>query len=305
MDAIEGKLYSPFLKERWIPFIKRTPGSTRGFKFDHRIESDWERTDATVTKIRSGNGFPIPNFRKLIEEVAIVTLANKQYEMFYRGQTIDYKDCQAIFYKDKKPKTIIYSPICRPEKKDDGTYKLSIRKNIIARRYDELYKLIDFIPKKRNYHPEYHFSLFQHYGILPTPLIDITQSLRVAATFALRGSQTGYVYVFGLPFPNQSISHYTDMGIVLVKLQNICPVQALRPRYQEGYLVGKYPFYSVKEDSDNLARRLVAKFFLDNTKGDFWDADFQPMPDDVLFPKNDTLELELQEVKRSFHKKYN
>jgi hypothetical protein len=304
MNPIEGKLYSPFQKEKWNSFVKMTPDTERGFDFGHTVETVWERLDATVTKIRTGNGFLIKNFRELIEEVAIVTISNKSYEMFYRGQSNDYKNSQSIFYKDKKPKTIIYPAICRPEKNEDGSYKHSLRKTQLTKRYNELYNMVDSVAGKRSYLPEYHFALLQHYHICPTPLIDITQSLRVAATFALRDSTTGYVYVFGLPYPNQSISHYTDMGIVLVKLQNVCPVEALRPRYQEGYLVGKYPFYPAKEGADNLARRLVAKFYLDNNTGTFWDSDFQPIPEDVLFPKNDKIELELKRAKNAFFAKY-
>lgn len=224
--------------------------------------------------------------------------------MFYRGQTKDYKDNQSAYYKDKKPKTIIYPSICRPNKNEDGTYKHSIRKAHVKQRYDDLYNIIDMISGGRIYHPEYHFALFQHYNILPTPLIDITQSLRVAATFALRNSTNGYLYVFGLPYPNQSISHYTDMGIVLVKLQNVCPVKALRPRFQEGYLVGKYPYSPSKEGEDNLARRLVAKFRLENYSGNFWDKDFLAMPEDVLYPKEDKVEVQLKKKEEKFIKKY-
>lgn len=300
MNPIEGKLYSPFQREKWNSVIKKNPDSERGFDFEHTTELIWERHNATVAKIRSNSGFPVKSFRELIDEISIVTIRNKTYEMFYRGQTTDYKDSQSIYYKDKTPKTIIYPTICRPEKKEDGAYKHSIRKEQIANRYNQLYNMVDSVAKKRSLLPEYYFALFQHYDIIPTPLIDITQSLRVAASFALRGSKSGFVYVLGLPFPNQSISHYADIGIVLVKLQNICPVNALRPRYQEGYLVGKYPFYPLKEVSDNLARRLVAKFYLDNSNDDFWDTNFQPIPDDVLFPKQDEIEGELQWAKQRF-----
>jgi hypothetical protein len=298
MDAIEGKLYSPFLKTTLRPVFK--PGS----KLVYETHQSWERPGATVNKIRVGDGYPVSTFRQLIDEVALVTLSNKKFEMFYRGQTKDYKDSQSVFYKGKSPKTIIYPSICRPERKGDGSYKHSIRKAHIKNRYDELYDMIDMISGKRTYHPEYYFALLQHYDILPTPLIDITQSLRVAATFALRNSKKGYVYVFGLPYPNQSISHYTDMGIVLVKLQNVCPVTALRPRYQEGYLVGKYPFQRTKEGGDNLARRLVAKFRLENDSRNFWDEDFLPMPEDVLYPKDDKVEVRLIKEKEKFLKNY-
>ena len=111
--------------------------------------------------------------------------------------------------------------------------------------------------------------MFQHYEILPTPLIDITQSLRVAATFALKKNNYGYVYVFGLPYPNQSISYFIDSGIVLLKLQNVIDVHALRTRYQEGYLVGKFPFNYRKTQYDDLANRMVGKFFIDNSDDEF------------------------------------
>src|ERR1700749_3321412 len=122
MDAIEGRLYSPFLKETIKSIYKpgSKPGSKMGFHFDHEIQTHWERLDATVSKIRSSTGFPVKSFRDLVEEVANVTLSNKNYEMFYRGQTTDYKDSQSLFYKDKTPKTIIYPTICRPDRKDIG-----------------------------------------------------------------------------------------------------------------------------------------------------------------------------------------
>lgn len=150
---------------------------------------------------------------------------------------------------------------------------------------------------------ECYMSLFQHYGIIETPLIDITQSLRVAATFAFGDSNSGFLFVFGLPFPNQSISYFTDLGIILLKLQNVVPVNAIRPRYQEGYLVGKFPFSNTKSVSDDLSNRMIAKFKLDNSSGNFWDKYFQPMPEEVLFPKNDKIELELKTLKAEFDSK--
>lgn len=296
MNAIEGKLYSPFLKE------SRKLAFTSNQTFEYETKQDWERSDATVSKIRISNGFPIKSFRDLVEEVAIVTLNNRNYEMFYRGQTIDYKDSQGNFYKSKTPKTIIYPTICRPDRKANDTYKASIRKTHVSERYKDLKRMIELSSGGYFQLDEYYLSLFQHYEILPTPFIDITQSLRVAATFALRNSSTGFLYVFGLPFPNGSISYYVDQGIVLIKLQNVCPPSAYRPRYQEGYLVGKYPVRPTKEASDNLARRLVAKFYLDNTENKFWDKNFTSIPEDVLFPKDDTFEKQLNDLKEKFLK---
>lgn len=276
----------------------------KGFNFDYENEIVWERLDATVNRIRASEGFPVKSFRQLMDEVANVTLSNKNYEMYYRGQNVDYKNNQAVFYKERIPKTTIYPSICRPEKNSDGKPKHSIKKTQITKRYEELSKMIDLVRGRRSYFNEYYYALFQHYDILPTPLIDITQSLRVAATFALRNSTKGFVYVFGLPYPNQSISYFSDLGIVLIKLQNVVPVKAIRPRYQEGYLVGKYPIRPTKTNGDDLANRMVAKFAIDNSGGKFWDKYFQPMPDEILYPTNDEVEDSLTKMKKEYDKKY-
>jgi hypothetical protein len=252
MQPIEGKLFSPFQKKVYWPRHKK------GFAFNYENDIVWERLDATVNKVRASTGFPVRTFRKLMDEVANVTLSNKSFEMYYRGQAKDYKNNQAKFYKERIPKTIVFPSICRPGKNSDGSLKYSIKKGQIAERYDDLAKMIELVQGHRNYFNEYYYALFQHYDVLPTPLIDITQSLRVAATFALRKSSKGYVYVFGLPYPNQSISYFSDIGIVLIKLQNVVPVKALRPRYQEGYLVGKYPITPTKTNGDDLSNRITS-----------------------------------------------
>lgn len=301
MKKIEGELYSHHQREIHFPQMNFLD---KGFKLSKKKE--WNRFGGTVNKVRASEGYKITNFRQLIDEVAVVTLNNKSFEMFYRGQRKDYLNNQAIIYSDRKKKSTIMPAICRPDKKTDGTLKYSIRQKQVSDRYDYLYDLIDFInAQNRNRLPyEYYMSLFQHYEIAPTPFIDITQSLRVAATFALHNSDVGFLFVFGLPFPNQSISYFTDLGIILLKLQNVVSVNAVRPRYQEGYLVGKFPFSNKKTISDDLSNRMVAKFKLDNSNNDFWDLYFQPMPNEVLFPKNDIVEIELKKYKKLFDEKY-
>lgn len=303
MQPIEGKLFSPFQKKVYKISVSKNE-SLRGFGFNYENDLVWERLDATVNKIRASEGYPVTTFRQLVDEVANVTLSNKNFEMYYRGQTEDYKNNKAKFYKDRTPKTVILPSICRQEKNKDGTLKYSIKKQLITKRYDELIKMIELYRGKGSYFDEFYYSLFQHYEILPTPLIDITQSLRVAATFSLKNSTKGYLYVFGLPYPNQSISYFVDLGIVLIKLQNVSPVNALRPRYQEGYLVGKYPIRPTKTQGDDLANRMVAKFLIDNTDGKFWDKYFQPMPEEILFPENDKVQTELLKAKNAFKDKY-
>ena len=138
--------------------------------------------------------------------------------------------------------------------------------------------------------PEVCWAILQHYEACDTPLLDITSSLRVACSFALRkASKSAIVYVIGLPHTNGSISYYADEEQIIVRLLSICPPNALRPYYQEGYLVGTFPTTESKRRTRSLdvANRLVAKFEI--PKKNFWDAHFTDIPELALFQENDKM----------------
>jgi hypothetical protein len=124
-------------------------------------------------------------------------------------------------------------------------------------------------------------------------LLDLTQSLRVAATFALsdpqtsQTQQTGYVFVLGLPHAPACLAPMLDEAMTIVRLQSVCPPNAYRPHFQEGYMVGRWPLSTEKLKGDNAAYRMIGKYRLDNSTGQFWDSDFAPLPTAALFPGND------------------
>src|SRR5205823_8222919 len=84
------------------------------------------------------------------------------------------------------------------------------------------------------------WSILQHYEVVATPLLDITQSLRVACSFAQRASRdpTCYVLVLGLPYATNRISINSEEDVVNIRLLSICPPAALRPYFQEGFMAG-------------------------------------------------------------------
>lgn len=243
----------------------------------------------SVAQIRESVGYEVKQFRKLVRFVAELASYNPQYNLLYRGQQNDYKD--------KNGRSKVYPTIYRPEA--SGTI---VRNTHIENRYERLKTLRRLLIKNQKKiskyrklmsYPEYYYALLQHYEITSTPLIDLTQSLRVAASFALDSSKTGYVLVFGIPYPQGSISHFVDAEMVLVKLQSVCPAKALRPHYQEGFLVGKLPFNTRKEAGDNLAKRLIGKYRLVNSNGKFWDRGFTKIPEEALRPKRDLFHQQL------------
>ena len=84
------------------------------------------------------------------------------------------------------------------------------------------------------------WSILQHYKICDTPLLDFTHSLRVACSFAQLNNESdkAYVFMFGLPYVTNRISLNSEHDLVNIRLLSICPPEALRPHFQEGYLAG-------------------------------------------------------------------
>lgn len=146
------------------------------------------------------------------------------------------------------------------------------------------------------------WSVLQHYQVCPTPLLDLTHSLRVASSFAeVTGSSAKkepLVFVLGLPFITNRISLNTEHDLVNVRLLSICPPQALRPYFQDGYLAGTDEIttnYESKVELD-FNNRLIAKFALGHSE-DFWGRNFGPIPDEILFPPGDTVEEIWQDIR--------
>jgi len=234
----------------------------------------------SISQIRKNPGYEVKKYKDLVPLIAELANRNHRYNLMYRGQSKDYTD--------SKGQTIVYPSIFRPR---DGEKR--ILKKEIEKRFNDLYNLINKLKKSPLVktplfrYREFYMALLQHYQLCRTPLIDLTLSLHVATTFALHGTDTGYLLVFAMPYPYGSISHYVDDNIVMVKLQSVCPHYALRPHFQEGWLAGRLDINPSKEEDDNLARRLIGKYKLDNRDGQFWDDDYKPIPMNALMPEID------------------
>lgn len=144
------------------------------------------------------------------------------------------------------------------------------------------------------------WGILQHYEVCHTPLLDVTHSLRVACSFAQMKKTGGraFVYVFGLPHVPNRISINSEHDIVNVRLLSICPPDALRPHFQEGYMVGTTDItyeYDNKTELD-FKNRLIAKFSIPDTKA-FWGAGFNIIPQNALYPKGDRILRLCEEIK--------
>lgn len=231
--------------------------------------------------------YAVKTYRVLMELAAKLAYLNKDHLLFFRGQDNDYKN--------QKGSSSFYPSIYRGALKGE---ELPNRFEVLGQASKKLVEafernLIDGYSeiKKREY---VQWSILQHYGICETPLLDFTHSVRVACSFAQLSNENnrGYVYVFGFPYLTNRISHNSEHDLVNVRLLSICPPDALRPYYQDGYLAateGITTEYDNKKEKLDFKRRLIAKFEIP-TSPDFWGEGFSSIPESVLYPKNDRIE---------------
>jgi len=235
-------------------------------------------------KVWHAPAFKIRDYRSLVEHIARLSYANRNQLLFFRGQGADYQS--------KARGSSLYPGIYRGDNLvlAELEFKIRLLDNAgqdLSYLFEE-HKISGWRDIKRKKYMQW--SILQHYEVVPTPLIDITQSLRVACSFAQHFSEDDkcYVFVVGLPYPTNRISINSEEEIVNIRLLSICPPNALRPYFQEGYLAGTPDVtsnYDTKTELD-LRNRLIAKFEIPSGKS-FWNSGVEIMPKKALYPEND------------------
>jgi FRG domain len=231
--------------------------------------------------------FPIKNFRELMEHVARLAYANRNQLLFFRGQDKDYQSkaggstlYPAIYRGDNLPREELEHRFRQLAGAEKALAKM-FKKNKIEGSPD--------VSRKRYI----QWSILQHYEVFATPLLDVTQSLRIACSFAQLASTdpTCYVYVLGFPYPTNRISINSEEDIVNIRLLSICPPSALRPYFQEGYMAGTPDVMSEFDTKTELdfRNRLVAKFAIPRAKH-FWNEGVKAAERTTLYPSNDRVE---------------
>lgn len=246
-----------------------------------------------VKNVGTAEPFLVKSFRELVEHTAKLSFQNKDNLLFYRGQVEDYpnKGGSSSFYPSIYRGD--YLPLRELKNRFDileGTGKAlaDLFETNKIQGYEEL--------KKRK---SIRWSILQHYGVCETPLMDFTQSLRVACSFAtIEKKEFGYVFIFGLPYLTNRVSINSEHDIINVRLLSICPPTALRPYFQEGYLAGTDEItdnYESKSELD-FNYRLIAKFKFKNNKY-FWGDKFGEIPESLLYPEGDPINELCKQIK--------
>jgi hypothetical protein len=256
--------------------------------------------------VRKNAGCPVSSFLDLATKIAELQFKNLDYVFLFRGQGADYRN--------SKGNTSLKPTLFRSGQnahKVPSPAKLTRRFEILNQAERELLRhyiqqnLVGLDRMKRQ--RIVRWSLLQHYEVCKTPLLDVTQSLRIAASFASRGSpERAFIFVLGVPNLSGAVTASAEAGIQIIRLSSVCPPSAIRPHIQEGYLVGEYPEMADFAQKENyghyeidFGRRLIAKFYFDPQT--FWKQDTFPIvPEEALYPNaSDPIYTLTQQIKES------
>jgi hypothetical protein len=256
-------------------------------KIKKSFDKDWAKP-ITNDEILKSKPKRVETYDELVRDVAQILFYNRNLVLYYRGHDFDYKDGD--------DKTTIIPSIFRKK----PTEKKLMLKNRFATLNNKVEELKSSLINK---YPEIAWSILQHYEICGTPLLDLTHSLHVACSFAIdkNNGNTGIIYVLGMPWQTDSICYNTYEELVNIKLLGICPPQAQRPFFQEGYLAGPFPNYKLNDPNRfyqfDFARRLIAKFEIPIGTRDFWGKGFSAIPPEKLYQNDDPIKILCERIK--------
>lgn len=264
---------------------------------------------ASNTAIRGGSGHVVKSYFDLAMKVAELQFLNRDHVFMFRGQSSDYRTT--------KHNSMLKASIFR----NDGNRVPG--NTALERRFKTLQKAEDLLIERYasekfngfervRRHRVIRWAILQHYEVCPTPLLDVTSSLRIAASFATDGndSEEAYIFAFGVPNISGAVTASSEAGLQIIRLSSACPPDAVRPHIQEGYLLGEYPEISDVRQKNHygiwemdFGRRLIAKFRF-NPKS-FWSSEnYPPAKTGALYPANhrDKLLAVANEIKDAINK---
>jgi len=246
---------------------------------------------ATNTQIRKGAGHRVRNYLDLAKKIAALQYKNPQYVFLFRGQGKDYKNQ----HRNSSLKPSLFRPklggskLPGPELLTSRFHFLADAERRLVDQYAQVSEFEGGIKLKRQ--RILRWSILQHYEICFTPLLDVTQSLRVAASFAADPTaDQAYIYVLGVPNLSGAMTANAEAALQIIRLSGVCPPVAVRPHIQEGYLLGEYPDMPDFDQKQHypayeidFGRRVIAKFVFEPRS--FWGGpDFPIIPKAALYP---------------------
>lgn len=248
----------------------------------------------------------INNFTDLMDLVAFLAVMNKNHTLLFRGQTCNISPLPTLLRARWAPPGV-----------DQGiTFDLDGARDHYWKQLELVGDLIypvlrdEGLPRWRHMKCRSYarWAVIQHYELWPTPVLDFTTSLRIAASFAFglrKHAANGYLYIFCtsrlrsdlMNLPSR-VDNEPAESLLAFRLNSVCPPKARRPHLQDGALISAYPMDNssdLKSTNSSLLSNLVAKVELTNN-GHFWSDEFPIHNKASLLPdiEQDELHQKLQ-----------
>lgn len=270
------------------------------------LSSSGRVVERSCFSVRKSEAYQVKNYVELATKIAALQFKNPDYVLLFRGQTRVHirTNKNGVAYTSLAPKLFRGNDGGNPsshelERRFDQLRNFELQ--LVARYSNEGYAETKRLKRQQIL----RWTILQHYEVCPTPLLDVTNSLRIAASFASHDAEDeAYVFALGVPNLSGAITASAEAGLQIVRLSSVCPPEALRPHLQEGYLLGEYPEmreYDQKQHYSHVevdfGRRLVAKFRFDPRT--FWEKSsrFPQVTKAALYPRNDPLDTLAQSIK--------
>lgn len=260
----------------------------------------------TCTNIRKSSGLYVRNFRDLAARVAELQFRNRDFVLLYRGQKADHKNHAGN--TTIRPSILRHTTAALKASNDQVESRFHDLITCEANLIHHINEIISDRETRMRMRREriLRWSILQHYEICPTPLLDVTHSLRVAASFASDDAEEeAFVFALGLPNLSGAVTASVEAGLQIVRLASVCPAVAMRPHIQEGYLLGEYPEVSSADQKGlyesyelDFGRRLLAKFRF-NPRSFWTDHEFPRIERSARYPEDDPLERTLGRLRSS------
>jgi hypothetical protein len=248
-------------------------------------------TTLTCSAIRKNPAHRVRNYMELATRVAELQFRNRDFVLMFRGQNGDFRNRSG--YSSLKASLLRASDSKKIP--TDTTLNQRFKKLLAAEKVlISEYERRGLLGRERLARQRIlRWAILQHYEICDTPLLDVTQSLRIAASFAShKAGREAFVFVLGIPNISGAITASAEAGLQVVRLASVCPPSAVRPHIQEGYLLGEYPECATAEQKllyshaeMDFGRRMIAKFSFDPDS--FWEKSgrFPQVDEKALYPR--------------------
>lgn len=281
MPTDDGRFYGT---DSWVAWRDHAPSYLRP-------------TCRTPDQVRSQPAFDISTYRDLATVVSFLNVMNKNDHLLFRGQGLEAFPSPTLL-RDTWATHRLPEPVRLVDRRTAYLQALGPLSQAVTG------LLAGKLPRHRPFELSMDpgsrhlrvapWAVIQHYELWPTPLLDLTGSLRVAASFAFgvpASRTTGFLYVFSAPgVVNDLMAAPTTARRLTVRLSAVCPPTTQRPHLQDGYLVGdpQADVETLDQSAGLLADSLVAVFRLHDGKAPggpgFWDCDFPEHTAQSLLP---------------------